>query len=251
MKKFDLPLILDTLFYAVATFCVSFGILRYFRAPTAICIAVSLLLALAAGLLFFLIAFLRHRKRALNKRECGERDALMLHLALEKPERIRALLLSAFVADGKAASCEKDALRVEDSAVIPLFGLEPVSADRVAEVLREYRDAPFTIACNMLSPEAEKLLNQFSKQAICAEELYSLLKRTETYPQQLICGDIPRRTVRTKLRRTFSKRNSRPFFVCGLLLLIMSIFVPFPLYYLITGTVLTLTAIFVRAFGYA
>ena len=54
---------------------------------------------------------------------------------------------------------------------------------------------------------------------------------------------------RARLRAVFSKRNARPFFVSGLLLLVMSLFVIYPVYYLVVGSALMIAAIVVRAVG--
>lgn len=83
------------------------------------------------------------------------------------------------------------------------------------------------------------------------EEIYALFSRTDTIPETLICGEIPRRTARTRLRIAFSKRNAYPFFVSGAGLLVMSLFVFFPIYYLVTGSLLLIASVCIRAFGYA
>lgn len=193
----------------------------------------------------------KHRKRQLSKKETEEKNALLLHLALERPERVRALLLTAFREDGKAAHCENDELNIDGMITVPSFSMQPVSADDVAKLIRLYGEEPFCIACNALSPESEALLSSFGKKAIRGDEIYALCKRTDTVPEKLICGEIPRRTAKVKFTRAFSKKNARPFFVSGLLLLCMSLFTLFPVYYLITGSVLLLSAVAVRAFGYA
>ena len=251
MRKLDLPLILDVLFYSVASWFLAIGLLRYYRVPTGVALAASTLIALAAGTTAFLVIYSKHRKRILGKKEQEQMDALLLHLALERNERVRASLLSAYLADGKEAHCEGDVLEVEGSLVIPLFTMQAVSADEIAKLIREYGSEPFTVVCNSLTPEAEKLLGSFGKTAVRGDEIYALFKRTDTTPSQLICGEIPRKTVRKKLRRSFSKKNARPFFVSGLLLLVMSLFTFFPLYYLITGSVLLVSSVCIRAFGYA
>ena len=251
VKKFDFPLFLDTLFYAVAVCFLSLGVLRYYRVPLALSAVVAVLLGLAAGAFCFFAEYLLHRRKAVSKKEISERDALMLHLTLEKHERVRALLLDALLADGKTASVNGDTLLCDGQRAIPLFCMEPVSADAVAGLLREYGSEPFTIYCNSLTTEAEKLLLSFGKNAVRADEVYTLLRRTDRYPEKPICSQIPRRTVKTRLRVTFSKKNARPFFVSGLFLLIMSLFVIFPVYYLISGAVLMITAVLVRAVGYA
>ena len=251
MRKLSLPDIFDILFYTAAVWFLSFGLLRYYRISLGTTVALSLLFALGTGAVCTLLLCHKRQKKIATKREREERDKLMLHLALEKEERVRAALLEAYTADGKSANCEEDALRVDGEICVPLFTMQPASADAVALILRKYREQPFFIACNALTPEAEKLLNSFGKKAVGIDEIYTLFTRTEKMPDPLICGEIPRRTVKYKLRRSFSKKNARPFFMSGCMLLVMSRFTFFPLYYLITGGILMLSAVFVRALGYA
>ncbi|MGN1077468.1 MAG: hypothetical protein ACI4ST_03040, partial [Candidatus Gallimonas sp.] len=236
--------------YSLSALFLSLGIMRYYRAPYSLCLPLAVLFAVATGGIVFLLIFRNHRKKTLTKKEQEKRDALMLHLALEKEERVRASLVTALVAEGKNAHCEKGGIGTEDGLIVPRFTMQPLSADEAARLIREYGPS-FTIACNALSPEAEKLLGSFGLKAVRGDEIYTLFSRTETTPSPLICGEIPRRTVRQKLRRTFSKTNARPFFVSGLLLLIMSLFTFFPTYYLISGSVLLLCAVTVRIFGYS
>ncbi len=251
MRKLDIPLILDVLFYTVAGWFLSLGILRYYRVNTGIAVSSATLIALAVGVFSFLLIYTRRRKKVLGKKEQEARDALLLHFALERSERVRLSMLEAFTKDGKDAHCEGDALSVNGSFLIPLFTMQPVSADAVARLIREYGAEPFTLACNALTPEAEKLLQSFGKTALCGNDVYALFTRTDTVPNPLICGEIPRKTLRTNLRRSFSKKNARPFFVSGILLLIMSLFTFFPLYYLISGCVLLVSSVCIRTFGYA
>ena len=251
MRKLSLPDIFDILFYTTAVWFLSFGLLRYYRVALATTAILSVLFALGTGVICALILYAKRRKRVAGKKEKEARDKLMLHLALEKEERVRAALLEAYVADGKSANCEEDALRVENEICVPLFTMQPASADAVALILRKYHEQPFFIACNALAPEAEQLLASFGKKAVRGDDVYALFARTQKMPEALICGEVPRRTVKQKLRRSFSKRNARPFFVSGSMLLLMSLFTFFPLYYLISGAILMLSAVFVRALGYA
>lgn len=251
MRKIDFPFVADVVFYTLAAFILSLGLLRYFHAPYALAITLALLFAIACGGMVFLALYRRRRKRATGKKEREERDALLLHFALEKEERVRAALVEALCADGKEAHCGEDEIVAGEEILIPRFTMQPLSADEVARLIRRYGKTSFTIACNTLSPEAEKLLAPFGLKAMRCDEVYALFSRTGTMPSPLICGEIPRRSARQKLRRTFSKSNARPFFVSGFLLLVMSLFTFFPLYYLISGSVLMISAITVRFFGYS
>ena len=249
MKKFDLPLITDTIFYTAACWLVCVGLLRWLDVATWACFTAATLIALAVGAVLFLLLSGRHRKRALSRRQQEEKEKLMLHLTLERDEAVRTLLLEALRADGKEVWKDGDRLLLDGTPLIPVFTMQPISADTVAHLLKEYGKAPFLLACNEMTPEAERLLSSFSRSSIRGEEIYDLCKRTEHIPATMICGKIPRRTLRAKLRRTFSKRNAYPFFVSGAGLLVMSLFVFFPVYYLISGSILLVVSVLIRIFG--
>lgn len=251
MKKIDFPLIADVAFYSVCTFFLSLALLRYSRVALSASLALAALFALAAGGLAFLFLHGKHRRRALKRSEIVQKNALMLHLALERAERVRAALLKALAADGKNAHCEGDALSSDGIAVVPLFTMQPVSADDVARLIREYGTSPFRIACNALSPESEALLSSFGIDAMRGDEIFELFRRTDTAPSPLICGELPRRTIGVRLRRAFSKKNARPFFAGGVFLLAMSLFTLFPVYYILSGAILLATSVAVRLFGTA
>lgn len=249
MKRLDLPLILDVLFYSFCTFLISVGLLRYGRAPTGIAISVSVLLAAAAGAGCFLLIYLRHRKHSLSRAERERKEKLLLHLALEREERLNKQLLAAFTADGRGAIEQNGIISVDGEANIPLFTMQPVSADAVAKLIRSYGEIPFTLLVNELTPEAERLLLSFGRKAVRGDEIFDLFERTATTPEKLICGEIPRPRARAKFRRIFAKRNARPFFVSGALLLLMSFFTFFPVYYIISGSILLFAAMAVRLLG--
>ena len=129
MKRLDLPLILDVLFYSFCTFLISVGLLRYGRAPTGIAISVSVLLAAAAGAGCFLLIYLRHRKHSLSRAERERKEKLLLHLALEREERLNKQLLAAFTADGRGAIEQNGIISVDGEANGPLFTMQPVRSE--------------------------------------------------------------------------------------------------------------------------
>lgn len=250
MKKIDLPLLSDVAFYTVCAFLFAVGILRYFRLPTGVVFGAAVPFALAAGTCAFLAVSHSHRRKVLSRKQKKRRDDLLLHLALEQDERVRELLGRAFEAEGNRVEIRKDAIVADGKTYVPLFTMQPCSADAVAALLKRYGTVPFTLVCNALTPEAEKLMRDFGREAQKGDAVFSLLERTQTYPQTLLLADLPRPKLKARLKRTFSKSNARPFFVSGVLLLGMSLFVIFPLYYLIAGSVLLSVSVLVRVFGY-
>ena len=251
MKKIDLSLVADVVFYGIAVWFLSIGLMRYYRMGLALSAILASLIALAVAGIIFILSYSTRRKRRLGKRETEAREALMLHLALEKEERVRAALIAAFLADGKEAHLQGDALLVEDTLCVPRFTMQPLSADETARVIRAYGRENLTILCNALTPEAEKLASSFGVKVTRKNDIYDLFTRTQTTPDPLILAELPRKNAKRTLRRIVSKKSARPFFTSGVLLLLMSLFTFFPIYYLISGGTLTILAIFVRFFGFS
>lgn len=248
MKRIDIPMISDLVFYSAAAWFLAIGILRYYRVELWIAALTATLISLAVGGVVFLLLFGSKRKRTLTKKEREKQEALLLHLALEREERVRASLVEALAADGREAHCEGDDVSVEGKRAVPLFTMEPVSADSVARFIRAY-GKEFTLLCNKLSPEAEKLLTSFSISVMRGDEIFALFERTGKTPDPLVCGEIPRKTRKERRRAMFSAKNARPFFVSGALLLLMSLFTFFPIYYIISGTTLLICAVATRLIG--
>lgn len=251
MKKINFSFVSDVLFYGACAFVLALSVLRYFRVPLVLSLGASVAIGLTVSMAAGFLLYQKNKKRLLSRREREARDKLMLHFALEKPERVRVQLLEAFLADEKNAHCFEDELCIEDTPCVPIFTLEPVSADEVARLIRKFGDRKIMIACRETTQEAEKLLQAFGIEKLGENEIYALFERTKKTPEPLICGEVPRRTGKKKLQRAFSKSNAHPFFVSGALLLIMSLFTFFPVYYIISGSVLLLLAITTRFFGYA
>ena len=251
MKKIDFTLIADVIFYSVAAWFLSIGLLRYYRMGLSLAAILASLIALATACITLLLSYSSRRKRRLSKKESEAREALMLHLALEKEARVCTSLIEAFRADGKEARLNENTIVMEDALLLPRFTMQPLSADEVARLIRTYGRDKLTILCNTLSPEAEKLACSFGVKVMRKNEIYNLFTRTNTTPDPLILAELPRKSARRTLRRIVSKQSARPFFTSGILLLIMSLFTFFPIYYLTFGCALTILAILVRFFGFA
>ena len=250
MKRIDFTLIADVAFYGIAVWFLAIGILRYYRMGLALAAIIASLVALAFAGIILIVALHSHHRRRLNKREAAAQEALFLHLALEKEERVLTAFETAFRADGKAVTLHDNALLIEDTMCVPRFTLQPLSADETAHVIRAFGRDKLTILCNALTPEAEKLAASFGVKVMRKNEIYKLFTRTETTPDPLILAELPRKNIRRTLRRIVSKKSARPFFTSGVLLLIMSLFTFFPVYYIVSGSILLFCAICVRLLGY-
>ena len=245
-----LPVTADALFYGASAALLSFCALRYFEATVAIAAAVSILLALAVGLVVFLLESRTRTKKYLSAKQREECDAVLMHLALAPPEDVRSLLTAALHKEDRNAELKNEMLYVDGKPTELLFRMEPASADTLARLIQR-RGAEFVLYCNKLSPSAEELVRRFPIEIVRGEEVYDLLSRTESIPEKLLGAAPPRKKHREKLRAIFKKSNARPFFVSGALLLTMSLFTIFPVWYLAAGSALLLLSAGLRLLALA
>lgn len=243
MKYF--PVIADTVFYAACAFLLGFCALRFWGVSSPLAALDCALLALAVGTGVFFLERRSRRKKYLSAKQRAECDALLLHLSLSPPEQKAELLASALSKEGRKTEYEGGSLCVDGKAAELLFCMEPASADELARAIGRH-GGDFILYCNRLSDSAENLLKRFPVEAVRGEEVYGLLKRTDTIPAQLLGSVGAKKSHKEKLRAVFKKSSARPFFLSGTMLLIMSLFTLFPVYYLITGSVLLLLSVALR-----
>lgn len=239
----QLPVAADAIFYAACTFLPILCILRYFGAPVWLSILAAGALAICVGLAVFLLESRTRGKRLLSARQARERDALLLHLALAPARETEELLRRAHKKEQQTEQTSGHP-PANDAPVEFLFTLEPLSADRLASIIRA-RGEQFTLFCSELSPAAEKLTKTFPITVIRGDEVYRLLSETGELPERLL-GTTPRPSRRERLRTLFTRNSAKPFFVSGALLLLMSLFTIFPVYYLVTGSLLLLLSVGLR-----
>ena len=243
MKYF--PVIADTVFYAACAFLLGFCALRFWGVSAPLAALACVFLALAVGTGVFFLERHNRRKKYLSAKQREECDALLLHLSLSPPDQKAELLASALSKEGRKTEYEGGSLCVDGKAAELLFCMEPASADELARAIGRH-GGDFILYCNRLSDSAENLLKRFPVEAVRGEEVYGLLKRTDTIPAQLLGSVGAKKSHKEKLRAVLKKSSARPFFLSGTMLLIMSLFTLFPVYYLITGSVLLLLSVGLR-----
>ena len=128
------------------------------------------------------------------------------------------------------------------------FRATPLSADDTLPILTHPTDKTPLLLCNALSDEAKNLVSRFGLRFIGIDEIYAKLKKAELLPDKY--QSEPAFTKRkTRIFSGFSKKNARPFFTGGAMVLVASLYSPFPYYYLVFGIALTAISVLVKVFA--
>ena len=233
-------------FFISALFTLCF--FRYLK----IALWLTLLLALLCGALTALSvgAILRIKRKNffLKKSDEAQKQKLLLHLALlsdhEKTEYFRSALSSS------APAQRVGQLRVSTPTEYFFlhFKLAPVTPDDVAVYSRLKTSKSKILLCSKIEEEANALCARLHIEVRTGERVYQFLKTENALPVKYLGEENGKRKRHFKL--WFSKVNSKRFLVCGGFILLASFLAPFPLYYILFGSILLLAALFVRFFGY-
>ncbi len=247
MKKTLLSVVFDTIFTFFSVGLIVLCFLRYFGVKTPIAALLAVFAAAAASGGVYLLLFSAMERRNLKGKDEETKNKLMLHLTLSEEGYVLSLMKSLC---GDPYQISASTLVYRNERIVPLFTMQPASADDVAYILKRFQRDKITVWCNDLSPEAKNLCARLHISVVYGANVYLNAKKAGLLPEKYLCEEYTKRTFSDRLKIYFAKANSRPFFLCGTGLLILSLFTFFPLYYMISGSVLTIAALFVRLFGY-
>lgn len=252
--------------------------LRFKRIPLAWAIALALLFG--AGITLIVATGMRKRysARTMKAKDKRETEKLSLHLAMlshseqtaffaERAETIlgepifnTSVLNTSALNTSADTTCQKENplpcdkknsfdspsfLETETMVGYCRFRAAPLTADDVLPILTLATEKRPVLLCNALTDESKSLLLRFGIHFVPVEEIFMKLKSAEELPE--VYRSEPAFAKRkTRIFSGFTKKNARPFFTGGTLILISSLFSPFPYYYLVFGCALVIVAATLR-----
>ena len=198
-------------------------------------------------------AILQHKRKSFFVKQSEERkqQSVLDFLCLWSDEKKTEYFREALSKTSESTIRRSGTLRLvgEEDFYFLHFRFAPVTADEVAATARWNTDKKKILLCNRIEANAAALCAKLGIELHSGEAVYAALKKVEALP------DVDDATLQEKKKRRlrfwFHKHNARRFFVGGALLLLTSLWTPFPYYYLVFGSILLLSAVFVRIFGYA
>lgn len=234
MKRINLPLILDTFFAAVCAFLLFFTSIRYYTKNAFI----GLGFGVAAGVLFGVLCYLyiskKQNKKLLLSRDEKNKKLLSLHLSLSSDNYICELFSKLY----EASEIQNGKIFTKDCVYFPEFKMQPLNEDDVARIIKFKNDAKKIIICCSQSCEAAALAENFLIEIIDINGIYPALKDNGLLPEKYVYEGAKKISVFKKIKTRFSRRLCAPLFWSGAALLLLSYFTFFPIYYIISGSVM-------------
>lgn len=235
MKRLNLPLILDTVFAGVCAFLLFFTAVRFYTKSAVI----GLVFGIAATLLFGALAYVyisrKQNKKLLLSRDEKNKKLLSLHLSLSSDTYIKNLFKSLF---GEGAKISGQKVVFGETANFFNFKMQPLSEDDVAKVIKHKFDGKKRIYCAKISPEAAALASNFLIEIIGIDGVYSALKENELLPEKYVYEGAQKIKFFQRIKARFNRRLAAPLFWSGAGLLLLSYFTFFPIYYIVSGSIM-------------
>lgn len=242
VRKF-IPIVSDAAVAALCTFMLAFTFVRYHFGNTYGLIA-ALPAALAAGTLVFLYKG-RKRKRALDTAAMSAgAEKLAAHLALLGPEESAALFargLDGAKPDGSVAETDR-------GLYFCSFTPEPADRNALLTAIRHRTEKKKHFVCCTATQECARLAEETGIELICAEEIYGLLKEKDALPGKYLL-EKPKSGMFSKIKGGFSRRLCMPAFWSGAAMLFFSYFSFYPVYYIVSGSLLLVLCSAAAIFG--
>lgn len=237
-------------FFGVALF--SLCLFRFLKLRLFICVLLAILCGALAAC--SVSAYLQNRRQRffLKKSDERQKERLLTHLGLLSPEQVTAFFLSLFQTDTNTLqrSSKLKLYNETDFYFLHLHFL-PVTADEVAAYARWKTDKQKNVVCRDIEKEAAELCEKVNIRVLHAADVYRIVKEKNAFPNCFLGEQAADEKKKKRFQLCFAKTNARRFLSSGALIICLSLFTPFSFYYLVFGSILCLTALFVRIFGQA
>ena len=234
MKKVNLALISDVIFFTICAFILSFTGVRFYTRNALTALIVATGTAAVCGLVVFYVLLARRQKRLILSLSESEKKSLSLHLSVCDEAYILNLFENAL--DGTYVRGN----RLQDNQNVYFFNfkMSPLSSDDIAAVIRTNVKKQKHIYCCEISPAALSLADDFSINVVTAPEIYALLKDKNLLPEKYALGNVKKPNVFKRIKKRFNRKLCPPLFFSGFTLLFFSFFTFYPTYYIVFGGLL-------------
>lgn len=239
MKRINLPLILDTLFFALCAFVLSFTAVRFYTKSPALALTFAIVWAIFFGVLGYIYISRKQNKKLLLSRDEREKKLLALHLSLSSDDYILKLFKSCL---GEGATIRGKKIFTEENVCYFFFKMQAVSEDDIAYVIKHPSEKKKIVYCTKISPEAAYLSQNFGIEFVDADGVYKLLKKHDALPEKYLYED-KRAGAFAKIKARFNRKLTAPLFFSGAALLFISYFTFFPVYYIVSGGIMILLSL--------
>lgn len=242
MRRINLPLLLDTLFAGACAFLLFFTSIRYYTKNAVLALVFAVLACLLFGALSFLYISRKQNKKLLISRNEKNKKLLALHLSLSSDAYVGELFSKCLADEKDKPETKGGIIFTGGRAYFLNFKMQPLCGDDVAAVIKQKTDEEKILLCCSIDAEAAMLAENFSIEVKQLDYVYNLLEENKLLPEKYIYEGAKKISVFKRIKTRFNRKICAPLFWSGAALLILSYFTFFPIYYIVSGSIMLILA---------
>jgi len=251
MKKFDLPLILDIIFIFFASLFVSFTLLRFYLDNLAFVIIISFLVSFICAFTGYKLLLGKHKNIFLKNEEVAKKNEVFFNLAFFCENDIKKFLLKLFLKAEIKAENTKSGIFLTDKKLLVryMFKLTPINCDDFVKTVKNNDDKDVLLISDNILSEVYSYAKKVNIKLLSGTELFLLMKKYETYPDIKYSLKANEKIIKRHFNVEFTRKKAKNFLLFGGVLLLFSMFVAFPIYYLVMGNLFIIASVILRFYG--
>ncbi len=238
MRRLNLPLILDTILLGLCAFLLFFTAVRYYTESATLALFFGISASLVCGALGFLHISRKQNAKLLISRDERHKKLLALHLSLSSDGYVKRLLKGLL---GDEAKINGSRIVCDGKTFFYDFRMRALSEDDIAKIIKRGGEHKI-LYCTAISPEAAVLADNFLIEVRTIDRLFSELKDKDMLPEKYVFEGAPKASVLQKVKSRFKRKLCAPLFWSGTALLALSYFSFFPVYYIVSGSIMIILA---------
>jgi len=251
MKKFDLPFILDILFIFFASLFISFTVLRFYLDGLSYIVTISFLISFLAVFIGLKLLSDKHKNVFLKNEDNTKKKEIFFNLAFFNENDLISYFLLFFNKAEIKAEKTKEGIFLSDKNMLVkfCFKLTPLNSDDFIKSVKITGSKKILLLTDNTNSDVISYAKKTQVKIICGTDLYLLMKKYETYPQIKFSLKANEKIVKKRINIELSRKKAKNFLIFGAVLLLFSMFVAFPIYYLVMGNILIITSFILRFYG--
>lgn len=247
MKSISLSLALNSLISFVIIFTLTLLILSFLKVQLWVLFLFTLFISLPITIFIFLRLKNKEQKRNLMVKSKQQNDGLILTLNTLKKDQITQIFCNLFTSLKVNFTEKSGYFLVNNTALYPAFFIEPLSVNEAKFILNNspFSDQKHIIISNAFKENVRLFCEQFNLLTMPTSCVLDLLLK-----HQLISPTTLKKAKKQRLITALFKRvNGKRFILYGVMLLLLSLIVFYPIYYIVSGMIFVVFGLISLLFG--
>lgn len=239
-----LAFILNNIFKYLAIFCISFIWCNYNYPNFFACVIASVLIASIICFVHSKIFYVKQTKKEKSAHEKSKMEQTIHQLLFMSNNETIDYFYLVFQKNNYNVTKQQTTLKLDNNIIVPYFNFE-MTTNEFLSIFKTNKvdDCKLIILTNKISSELNSFLTNFDLSNIkfvCYNDVYTKLIQTSgIIPKTTIkATEVKKLTILKVCQYAFNKKNTKSYFLSGVLVMFSSLFYKYGLYYQIVGTML-------------